>query len=182
MKKKKESILPLWAWIVFLLIGILLTMLFMYIVRKVEKLLTSSTSSTPTTPGQISTSSSSIMDSQVTCILVDVIIYLFFGMFLNPDRYPIWAIAIYAVVFEMVTQFLLSPYFPQFFCASWWKSIVDVILIIISYSIGQWLRSRAFNQGKQSQCNHNYRKCQVHGCQTCKNNYYSKKKRTLYHV
>jgi hypothetical protein len=136
--------MPILMWVIYLVVGILVTMLGMIIVRKIEELFVQSNGA-----NSDSKTYHSMFDSPIFCILVDIIIYLISGMFLCKREYPVWAVAIYAVTFELVTQssWGLSSVYPEFFHASWMKSVADVTFIVLSYIVGGWLQKRAHKQG-----------------------------------
>lgn len=140
-------------WVIYLILGILLTMLAMIAIRKLEQVV-SELSGKPE-----DTSSPSIMSSMITCILIDVLIYVISGMYLNPREFPVWAIIIYAIVFEIVTQCFLTYLYPQFFNATWLKSVVDVTLISLFYWLGSWLQSRAKHKGREEEARKIKRNC-----------------------
>jgi hypothetical protein len=148
----KPSIL---TWVVLLVVGILITMLVMHIVRLVEQWISTSRSR----------EAASMLDSPVTCILIDIVIWLFFGMFLNECRAPVWAIALYIIIYEVVTQCFLSYAFPQFYNATLVKSIFDVGLSILAYWIGILLQRRATNKGRNQCCKQ--RCCKPKNCGCC---------------
>lgn len=131
--------MSIFLWVFYLILGILLTMLFMVIVQAAEKawFRKHGVQSGP-----------SVLDSPVVCILIDIIIYLFFGFVLRESDYPVWAIVLYAIAYEVITQCFLTYAFPQFWNASWIKSVVDVIAITIAYAVGQALKKNAQKQGR----------------------------------
>jgi hypothetical protein len=82
----------------------------------------------------------------VTCILLDMLVYVISGVWTDPEAVPIIGIVLYILVFEAFTQAFLAVRWPQYFCATWWKSVADVILCIVAFVIGRQLSQYAIKR------------------------------------
>jgi hypothetical protein len=129
---------PLLYWVIYLIIGILLCVLVMWIIKQLEKLWFKNNN----------TSGTSVMDSPVICALVDIIIYLISGLVLSQKKYPVWAVWIYIIVFEVVTQCFLCYWLPDYFNATWTKSVIDVILSGLAYWLSSSLKHKTVKAEK----------------------------------
>jgi hypothetical protein len=137
-QSRKQQTLPVFLWIVYLVVSILLTIIVMYIVKKIEAWICGK---------KKDDNSPSVLDSPVICILVDIIIYLFLGMFVNLNWYPLWAVTLFAILYEVITQCFLTYCFREFYNATWIKSVVDIICIVGAFWVGSALQRRVFKRG-----------------------------------
>lgn len=147
-------------YVLWLILAILLSIIVMFLIQRIEKAIYAKSIA----EGQ---PSSSVLDSPITCILVDILIYVISGMFVNVKEYPVWAICLYAIAYEIITQCYLGYFMPQFFHSTWLKSTIDLGLITLFYWLGTWLQTRAIRKGKQ--CEKDDNKCTKRCVNKCVN-------------
>lgn len=117
-------------WVLFIVLGIALVILFTHLVQICFSSMSASGKSTEPL-------------SNVMCLGIDFFVYLLLGVWVNPQEVPIWKIMLYIFSFELITQGLLSSIMPQYFNASPWKSLVDVMICAVGFTIGMAIQVRS---------------------------------------
>ena len=152
-----EEMNVLW-WIVYFTLGLLLIIV---ISRASEYAATLWYGSSPSTTAMGLHSTTAIVHSTTVvvpktvlnpflCICLDVLVYFLWGLVIWSERFTVWSVILYILVFELFTQTIMAYYWPQYFFSTTTKSITEVVSCISAFVIGRWLQARARKQGSSS--------------------------------
>jgi hypothetical protein len=162
-KSEHSRLAPLWLWLVLLVIGLILSMFLFWIINVAYRSICSSFGIGHSTRNrgiqsrywdehtaeECASSSTGLFTTPLVSILLNAVIWLFFGVLSDGIQFPVWGVFLYIVAYQAITSLVLAPLLPTLYQANWAKSIIDIFVSVASYTVGEILRCRAVRIGRE---------------------------------